>query len=211
VRRGCVAVAALPVLALAAPVVAWRRRGAVRRRGERLALSVSRGVVGGFARLRVKLDVPTHRLGEVAAALGGAVGEGACWAGRTVGCVGIVAGDDPVLVAVAPARDVVAARVRETLGRGRAHRRPELWLTLPDGRYLAEVVDPYSPFADEEPEIVALLRTGEAGHALRAEVSTAEASVVLALTLYAPRADLRKLFTLSRSVLAVLPGWSRTR
>ena len=68
-----------------------------------------------------------------------------------------------------------------------------------------------APFGGAEAEIVGLLRRGEAGHALLSEVSAGTAAAVIALTLYAPRADLRKLFTLARSVVADLPGWSRSR
>ncbi len=210
-RRGCVALAAVPLLAAAAPVVAWRRRAAVVRRGDRVAVTIRRGGAGAFARLLCEFDVPAHRLGEVAGSLAGAVAEGAHWVGATVGCVGIVAGDEPVLVALAPVRDVVAARVRESLERGEAHRRPELWVTLPRGRYLAQVVDPYAPFAGNEAEIVKLLRMTSVGHVLRTEVTGGAVSVAIVLTLYAPRPDLRKLFTLARRVLADLPGWVRTR
>jgi hypothetical protein len=165
----------------------------------------------GFARLECALDIPAHRLGEVAAALGGAVAEAAHWVGSTVGCIGVVPGEEPVLVALAPARDVVAARVREMLARGESHRHPELWVTLPAGRYLAQAVDPLAPFAGSEGDIVELLRLGKVGHALYAEVGGGGASVVFALALYAPRPELRKLFTLARRVLADLPGCVLTR
>jgi hypothetical protein len=210
-RRGCLALTAVPLLAIAAPIVAWRRRAAVRRRGNLVLLSIRRGSFGKLGRLSCELDSPLPRVGELVEAISGAVAEGASWAGRTVGCVGIVPGDEPVLVALAPGRDVVAARVRGTLERGEAHRYPELWLTLPPGTYLAQVVDPYAAFAGDEASILALLREHGVGHALRTEVLPGVASSKILLTLYAPRPDLRKLLTLAKSVLAELPGWILTR
>jgi hypothetical protein len=210
-RRGCLALATVPLLAVAAPIVVWRRRVAVRRRGNLLILSIRRRSFGKLERMECGLDSPLPRFGELVEAISGAVAEGASWAGRTVGCVGIVPGDEPVLVALAPGRDVVAARVRGTLDRGEAHRFPELWLTLPRGRYLAQLVNPYAVFAGDEASILALLRQREVGLVLRMEVVPGVASSRIVLTLYAPRPDLRKLFTLARRVLAEIPGWILTR
>jgi hypothetical protein len=161
--------------------------------------------------LRCELDVPLRRLAEVARAISGVVGEGASLVGRTVGCVGIVPGEEPVLVALAPRRDVIAARVRAALESGEAHRHPELWLTLPSGAYLGKVVEPYAPFDGGESAILELLRERGVGHALLAELSTGPASAKVVLTLYASRPDLRKLLTLARSALADLPGWMAMR
>jgi hypothetical protein len=209
--RGCVALIAFPLLACAAPVVAWRRRAAVRRRGNELTVKVTRGCAAGVSQLRCEIGAPAHRLGEVATAIGGAVAECAHAVGRTVGCVGIVSGEEPVLVALAPARDIVAERVRETLERGQAHRRPELWLTLPAGRYLAQVIDPYAPFSGDHATVSALVGSGAAEQALRADLAGNGVALTFTLTLHARRAALRKLFTLARTVLADLPGWTATR
>jgi hypothetical protein len=198
-------------LAVAAPIVAWRRSVTVRRRGEAVLLSIRRRSFGELGRMECELDSPLPRFGELVEAISGAVAEGASWAGCTVGCVGIVPGDEPVLVALAPGRDVVAARVRGTLNRGEAHRFPELWLTLPPGTYLAQVVDPYAVFAGDEVSMLALLRKHEVGHVLRMEVVPGVASSRILLTLYASRPDLRKLFTLARSVLAEVSGWILTK
>jgi hypothetical protein len=192
-------------------VVAWRRRAAARRRGNALTVRVTRGHAAGVSHVRCEIGAPTHRLGEVATAIGGAVGECAHAVGRTVGCVGIVSGEEPVLVALAPTRDVVAERVRETLERGQAHRSPELWLTLPAGRYLAQVIDPYSPFSGDQATVSALVGSEKAEQALRADIVGNGIALTITLTLYARRAALTKLFTLARSVLADLPGWTATR
>jgi hypothetical protein len=210
-RRGCVALVAVPLLTVAAPVVALLRRSGVRRRGDKLLVAVRRVSFGDLVRLRCELDIPLRRLAAVARAVSGAVAEGASRIGRTVGCVGIVHGEEPILVALAPTRDVVAARVLAALGSGEAHRRPELWLTLPAGVYLGEVVDPYAPFEAEEGTVLRMLRERGVGHALRVEVLAAPAGTRIVLTLYAPRAELRKLFTVARSALADLPGWAAMR
>jgi hypothetical protein len=174
-------------------------------------VAITRGPAGGLSRLTVEIDVPTRRLHEVATAVAGTVAEAAHRVGRTVGCVGIVAGAEPILAALAPVRDVVAARVLAVLQRGESHRRPELWLTLAPGRYLAQVVDPFAPFRADDAAVVPLIVAGAAGHALLAEVAEDAVSVTLRLTLYSRRADLRKLFTLARSALGELPGWTARR
>jgi hypothetical protein len=191
--------------------VALLRRLALRRRGDRLLIGVRRASFGELARLRCEIDVPLSRLREVAAAISGLVAEGASRSGRTVGCVGVVAGEEPVLVALAPRRDVVAARVLAALRSGEAHRRPELWLTLPPGAYLGQVVDPYAPFAADDGVIVNLLQEHGVGHALLAELLPGQVSAAIVLTLYASRPELRRLLKLARSVLADLPGWSAMR
>jgi hypothetical protein len=187
------------------------RRAALRRRGDRILVALRRARLGELTRLRCELDVPLDRLVEMAKAISGVVAEGASLIGRTVGCVGLVPGEEPVLVALAPRRDVIAARVRAALETGEAHRHPELWLTLPPGAYLGKVVDPYAPFDGGEGAILELLRERGVRHALLAELFTGPVSARVVLTLYASRPDLRKLLTLARSVLADVPGWAAIR
>jgi len=191
--------------------VALLRHAALRRRGDTLIASVSRTPLGELASLRCELDVPLGRLAEVSGAISGLVGEGASLLGRTVGCVGIVPGEEPFLVALAPRRDTVAARVRTSLASGDAHRHPELWLALPPGVFLGEVVDAYTPFPGDEGAIVRLLRDRGVGQALLTEVVAGAASARIVLTLYGTRADLRKLLTLAKSALGGLSGWARRR
>jgi len=210
-RRGCLALASFPLLAVAAPAVALLRRAALRRRGDALLVGVRRTTLGEVASLRCELDIPLGRLAEVSAAVSGLVAEGASLLGRTVGCIGIVPGEEPVLVALAPRRDTVAARVRTSLASGDARRRPELWLALPPDVYLGEVVDPYAPFSGDESAIVRLLRDRGVGHALLTEVVAGAASARIVLTLYAARPELRKFLTLARSSLTDLPGWAPAR
>jgi len=210
-RRGCLVLASLPILAVTAPIVALKRNAAVRRRGERLLVALSRASFGELGRVRCELDVPGRRLAEVAEGLSGVVAEAAAALALTVGCVGIVPEEEPVLVALAPLRDLVAGRVRWALGAGDAHRFPQLWVTLPSGTYLAQVVDPYVPFPVDEGVILGLLRQGRVAHALLTEVFPDPVRVRIVLSLYAPRPLLRTLFRMARKRLDVLPGWSTAR
>jgi hypothetical protein len=196
---------------VAAPAVALLRWAALHRRGGTLLASLRRSAHGEFASLRCELDVPLHRLAEVSGAISGFVAEGASLLGRTVGCIGIVPGEEPVLVALAPRRDTLAARVRTSLASGEAHRRPELWVALPPGVYLAEVVDPYAPFPGDTGAIMRLLRDRGVSHALLTEVVAGAASARIVLTLYAARPELRKFLTLAKRSLADLPGWAPAR
>jgi hypothetical protein len=205
------ALALFPLLAVAAPAVALMRRVALRRRGDTLHASIRRTTLGALAFLRCELDVPLRRLAEVSDAISGLVAEGASLLGRTVGCIGIVPGEEPVLVALAPRRDTIAARVRTLLASGEAHRRPELWVALPPGVYLAEVVDPNAPFTGDAGAIMRLLRDRGVGHALLTEVVAGAASARIVLTLYAARPELRKFLTLAKRSLADLPGWAPAR
>jgi hypothetical protein len=210
-RRGCLAVASLPFLAVTAPIVALRRHAAVRRRGARVLLALARTSFGELGRVRCELDVPGRRLAEIVEALSGVVAEAAATVALTVGCVGIVPDEEPVLVALAPQRDLVAGRIRWALGAGDAHRLPQLWLTLARGTYLAQVVDPYVPFLADEGVILGLLRQGRVAHALLTEVFPDPVSVRIVLSLYAPRPFLRTLFSMARRELGGLPGLSAAR
>jgi hypothetical protein len=210
-RRGCLAIASLSFLAVAAPVVAWRQYRALRRRGDRVLLAFGRMAFGDLGRLRCELDVPSSRLPEIVEALSGVVAEAAATVGLTLGCVGVVPDEEPVLVALAPQRDLVARRVRGTLGAGEAHRHPQLWLTLRHGTYLAQVVDPYLPFKASEAAILALLRGERVAHVLLTEVVPGPVSTLIALSLYAPRPVLRAFFTMARRALGDLSGWSAAR
>jgi hypothetical protein len=174
-------------------------------------LAIARTSFGELGRVRCELDVPGRRLAEIVDALSGVVAEAAATLALTVGCVGVVPEEEPVLVALAPRRDLVAGRVRWALGAGDAHRFPQLWLTLPRGTYLATVVDPYVPFSADEGVILGLLRQGRVAHALLTEVFPGPVSVRIVLSLYAPRRVLTTLFSTARRGLGGLPGRSAAR
>ncbi len=198
----------MPSLIVTAAMAAWRRRKEVRGRGDRIAHHLERTHLGGFERLRCELDVPASRVGETLEAASGLVAEGAAAIALTVGCVGIVPGEEPVLVALAPHRDLVARRVLGTLAADEGHRHPQLFLALTPGTYLARVVDPYAPFSADERSILAMLRGGGVAHALLTEISPERTGTRLALTVYARRPMLRTFLNIAERALGSLPGWS---
>jgi len=130
---------------------------------------------------------------------------------RTVGCIGIVPGEEPVLVALAPRRDPVAERARGVLSSVPPHRYPQLWVTLPPGTYLAQVVEPAVPFEFDESRLLDLLRAGAIAHAVRFEIATGVVSERLRLVVYAPRRELRPLVAIARGVLSSLADWRAQR
>ena len=74
-------------------------------------------------RLCCTIEAPRARAGEaldvITAQLAGIIAS----IGLTVGVVGVVAGEEPVLTAFAPMRDLIAPRIRDALGGGTAHSR----------------------------------------------------------------------------------------
>lgn len=210
-RHGCLALAMLPLLAVAAPVTARRRRAAVRRRGRALIVSVRRRRWAGAAGLTCMLDIPAARWRETVDALAGVIADAAALVGRTVGCVGIVAGEEPILVALAPLRDLIAARATGALSSLEPHRYPQLWLSLPPGRYLAELVDPYAEFRFDEGWVLDRCRTGAVGHVLALTVRPTGVSDVVEIAAYASLSDLRRFLRLARRLLSELPDWRRAR
>ena len=203
-RRGCLTAAAVPVLAVLAPAVAWRRRRLVRRRGEHVVLDgPARRHHDGLVELWCTLDVPFQRLAAVAEALGGAVGEVAERLGCDLGVVGVVETEEPLLATLRPRQGDVAERFVRNLLAGESHRRPQLWLALTPGSYLAEAIDPYRPFrlvAGELPSPLrqpALVRAG-----LLATRHDDPASCRLEFRLYAPVSELRRIVAASRPWLA---------
>lgn len=186
-------------------LAAWRRLWPRRTSG--LSVSWRRTASGTVGGVRFEIDAPVARAAELADALATVVAESAASIGLTVGWVGIVPGEEPVLVALAPQRDLVAPRFRDALASGAAHRRPHLWLSLAPGTYLASVVDPYRPFAGSDAEILPLVRGGRCRHALSSRLEPGPAGVRITLELYASRPELTRLLTLARSVLGEVPGW----
>ncbi len=185
-----------------------RRTGGRRRRDSDLSVSWRRTALGAVSGVRFEIEAPLARAGELAETLAAIVAEGSASIGFTVGWVGVVAGEAPVLVALAPRRDLVAPRFRDALLSGAAHRRPNLWLTLAPGTYLASVVDPMRPFSGGHGEVLALVRGGLSRHALASGLTTGPAGVRITLALYAPREELIRLLSLARKGLRELPGWT---
>lgn len=143
--------------------------------------------------------------------MSGVLAEAAAELGQTVGCVGIVTGEEPILVALAPRRDPIAERARSVLASLVPHRHPQLWVTLSPGTYLAQVVDPRDAFEFDEARLLDQLCNGAIGHGVRFEVSSDAVSTRLDLAAYGSRRELRKLLALARNVLSRLPDWRAAR
>lgn len=183
----------------------------MRRRGSALVAAVRRRRQRGIDRITLELDVPHARWGEVVVAVSGVLAEAAAEVGETVGCVGIVAGEEPILVALAPRRNPVAERARSVLASLVPHRYPQLWVTLPPGTYVAQVVDPRGAFEFDEERLLDQLCKGAIGHGVRFEVASDAVSTRLDLVAYGSRRELRKLLVLARNVLSRLPDWRAAR
>jgi hypothetical protein len=157
-----------------------------------VAFTLVRRRVAGLCACTCRITVPDRRWGESVRALATAIADALAEIGATVGCVGLVPDEAPVLLALAPRRDLLAARLEAALVGTGAHAYPHLWLTLARDAYLASVIHPALPDHGREPEIVALLAASRIGHALRIEVvPTGRRVRSVEFTLWAPARALR--------------------
>ncbi len=199
--RGCLAAAAHAFsVAFAALHERFRRTLTDgRRRDPRVGWT--RRELGGVALLRCEVDPAPGREAEARLAVAAAVAEVVAGLGLTVGSVGVVPGEEPRLVALAPRRDVVAPRVLDALA-GHATSPPRhLWLALAPGTYLASVVDPYRAFEGSEGEVAATVRAGLAACALTTDLARSVGEVRLVLGIYCSRSELRNVLSLARNGL----------
>jgi hypothetical protein len=191
-------------------VTAWLaalRRGRVRPLSP---VAVRRKRVDGIAHLSATITVEARVWGRVVNAVAAAVAEAAV--GRTLGQVELVAGEPPIVGAFAARRDVAAARVVGSLTAGAGHRRPTLWLSLSEGTYLAQAVDPERPFAASPEAVAAIVGKGRAVHALVTDATPCGGGVALGLELFAAPAEIRVLVRLARRHLGgVLPRRAASR
>ena len=155
-----------------------------------------------MVRLACELEAPPHRAPEAAAAVAAAVAEVAAALGVTVGSVGIVPGEEPRLVALAPRRDLIAPALLESLAPHPGHPPTHLWLALAPGTYLASVVDPFRPFAPGDGPVAGLVLSGAARCALLAERSLSVAGLGLRLVVYCPAGGVGPLLGSVRAGLA---------
>ncbi|MBZ5589954.1 MAG: hypothetical protein LAO05_15465 [Acidobacteriia bacterium] len=204
-RRGCLTAATLPFAAVARPIRAWVRRTARRERTVPRHLWWSRRNLDGVVRLGCEIEISLQQAPKVVEAVSALVAGAAAEIGLTVGSVGVVPGEEPLLVALAPRRDIVAPRVRDSLVGGETHRRKHLWLALPHGTYLASVVNPYRPFAAAEGEVAGIVRSGGASHALTSELAPSTTGIRIRLGVYSVRPGIRRLLSLARKGLDGAP------
>lgn len=208
-KQGCLAVAAVPVLAVLAPIVALQRRAAQRRRGGAVRVRVERSHAGAVVCVRCELDIPVARVHEIVTALAAAFGDAAVAAATTIGCAGIAPGEEPVLTALPPRRDAVAERVVLELTMGEAHRRPQLWLALAPAVFLAEIVEPLGARAPSLEDIATVLTGGRASRAVLTAVTAGRISTRITLTLLGARRQVLALLSFGRRSLSGLDGWER--
>lgn len=108
-----------------------------------LAAKVSaHGVAGFLCWFGFELQVPYAELASVARKLAGFLG--LFWQGGegSVGVVGLLPEEEPVLVSYARRRDLIAHRFLTANVENHTHTFPQLWLLLPPGVFLAQALDP---------------------------------------------------------------------
>ena len=199
--RRRLAAAALPFsVAFAALRERFLRTRPDRRRRDPRAV-FTRCELGGVTHLKCEVEPTPDRAAEARLAVASAVAEVAAGIGLTVGSVGVVPGEEPRLVALAPRRDVVAPRVLDALAGHATSPQRHLWLVLAPGTYLASVVDPYRVFEGGEGEVAATVRAGLAACALTTELASGADGVRLVLGIYCSRPELRRVLSLARNGL----------
>jgi len=206
VRRGRAASGCLGLL-----VGAFRRRRAGSAIVEGVEVSWSRSLSGQSVALGCAIDAPQEHAAGLVREVTARLAEVLASRGLAVGVVGVVRDEEPVLLALAPRRDVVAPLVQETLSAGAAHRRKRVWLGLDPGTYLATVVDPYRPFAGGGEEIANLVARGRARYAIAVEAATGGGRVRIAVVGYGARSELRRLVSLARRPRSVESGRAAAR
>ncbi len=196
--RRLLAAALHPISALGGAIRArlWPATTGGRRDDFRVAWS--RGKISGVVRLACSMQASPAAASRALEAVAAAVAEAAAGLALDVGIVGVVPGEEPLLVALAPRRDVVAPRVLGALGGGSPYPSKHVWLALPGGTYLASVVDPYRVFDPRDEEVAALVRSGSAACALTTEWRREPRRHHVLLVVYSSRPGLKSLLTLAR-------------
>jgi hypothetical protein len=157
--------------------------------------------------VRARLTVPVGQYHEVVGALAGVLGELAVRWGGTVGWLGLVPREAPLLVALAPQRDAVARRAASVLTEGYSHRVPSLWLFLPPGMYLGQAVEPDSPLDPNLRALAELVTLGRARAALLVVVTPELGQCRVTLTLVSELPRLRACLKLAHHELAPIGDW----
>lgn len=136
----------------------WRKR----REEAAWGVGLARLIASGLRELAVEVRVPVllrpvflrccmslaaDLAGEVSGSAAGTVdskvGRSGTGAGAgSVGWVGLPPGEPPLLLAMAPRRDLIAARVAAVMAGGRLAAMSHLWLALAPGVFLGQIVDP---------------------------------------------------------------------
>jgi hypothetical protein len=175
------------------------------------ALSWEHRSVMGWLRVTITMKLDPAQAARTLRLAAGAVGACCAADGGTVGCIGIVPGEEPVAAAFAALRDLVAGKVLGALTAVPMHRHPQLLLALGPGVYLASVVDPLTPFAFDEERLVAWVDGGAVGFAMLVEVVTDGRGTALRFTGYGSRRRLVSALRICRNTLRELGGAFTTR
>jgi hypothetical protein len=170
-------------------------------------VATARGRHGDVVAFHASLDVPRESDAAAVRALALTVAERAVAIGSTVGCVSLVPGEEPGLVARAPRLDLVASAYANALLSGESHLAPQLWVTLAAGRYLAEAVDPFTPFIFDEDAVIGLVDAGLVRDALWSVVRRSRRGARIELALYSSLRGVREALRTARRHLAGAAHW----
>ena len=96
------------------------------------------------------------------------------------------------LVAVGPTLQGLGQRLDIALAHRGSERRTQLWLTLPRGTHLAELVDPFDFDPEAEGAAVTLLRRAAPRWAMELSFARAVPSVLYRLRLHVPAGEVRR-------------------
>lgn len=195
-KPGCLPAAAasvgLVVLAPFAAVVQWWRR---LRRGRQVRLRWR--VNGGqpLAVVDLAVDVPASSAGRVRRELVDMVVRLAEHLRRPDDLYHLVwrptGESEPRLVAVGPTPQGLAQRLDTALSHRSYERRTQLWLTLPAGAHLAEVVDRSSFDPEQDGAATSLLRDAVPRWAMELSFALSTSSALFRLRLHVPIGELR--------------------
>jgi hypothetical protein len=199
------------MLAALNPFAAAGRALRRRCRGDALRLTLHHRRRNGVSVVLAELAAPLGRTGELAAAVATVAGDVAVRCGRTVGTVGIAPDEEPLLVARAPRRDLVAEAFERALLTHSARLSPVLWVALERSHYLAEVAPPYTPYQFDEQALLGHVSGGTVRLAVLVSPSWDAAEWRLRLTVYGFSPDVRAALSAARKALKLLPRWERSR
>ncbi len=169
-----------------------------------------REVAEGVEIVRGEIAAPTDRAAAVLRAVAGGVARAGLARGATVGSVGVVSGEEPVLLAFSGSLAAIAERVHATLRQGPGRQRWTLWLSLAEGVFLAQAVDPYAPFAGTDADRSRLVGDGLAVQIVATRVTWTRAAAVVELSLTSSPGGGRQALAHLRRALASLGPWRRT-
>lgn len=128
----------------------------------------------------------------------------------SIGWVGLQPGEPPVLLAMAPRRDLVAARVAAAMTGGRLAAMSHLWLGLAPGVFLGHVVNPDRCLAVDLSEVRAGLVSGAVAFAMLVAAQRGRRMVSYSVHVAGRAGTLRWIVHRARGVFSARPDRART-